>query len=284
MLTFRKVGVGLQEAHLDLRDLYPTADEYSHFRSRLARFLLADPAHAEIFEWEGHSLIYRTECLIPEKEDEREPLLLLFGNPASHSVSSGMFFSYEGAAREHRFWRALRAAGLLTFRSDCDRQGIIDEQLRSALRKEELYSLEYASLFRIGLAVFFSIPSPASATPWCGVAGVRKLFGLRALREIAVCEKARLCRLIRSFLSSRGAIVAFQKDAYQNTASSDSPSYRLAQAKSGALSGRCECDRGVPVFGFPPTRMLHEKQTIRLLVDLQTRFSPERRPSGHASA
>ena len=34
--------------------------------------------------------------LIPAKTDKRPPLLLVLGNPATHSVESGMFFSFEG--------------------------------------------------------------------------------------------------------------------------------------------------------------------------------------------
>ena len=40
-------------------------------------------------------LVYRTEQLVPEKKDKRPPLLLVFGNPASHSVQAGMFFAFD---------------------------------------------------------------------------------------------------------------------------------------------------------------------------------------------
>jgi len=36
------------------------------------------------------------------------------GNPASHSVKEGMFFSFEGDKKEHRFWKyILKPAGVL---------------------------------------------------------------------------------------------------------------------------------------------------------------------------
>ena len=73
-----------------------------------------------------------------------------------------MAFAYEREGREHRFWRVLRKTGILDF----NLTGEICPQDRGCLNqamKERVFSLKYDSPFRIGIAVYFSMPSAASA-------------------------------------------------------------------------------------------------------------------------
>jgi len=44
---------------------------------------------------------------MPAKRDSRVPVLLIFGNPASHSITSGMFFSPKENGAVNRFWEHL---------------------------------------------------------------------------------------------------------------------------------------------------------------------------------
>ena len=121
--------------------------------------MASDPANPEIYRLDGDKLIYTTEELIPEKTDHRPPLLLVLGNPASHSVKAGMFFSFEGTGREHRFWKSiLRPSGVLDLALDED----LPVTERNARRREHILDLDYDSPYRLGLAVFISLPSAAS--------------------------------------------------------------------------------------------------------------------------
>jgi len=265
LLRFQDLKLGVQEAFLNIADLYPHQSEREKFEERLLRFLNSDSANLKIFRRKDELLIYRTECIVPEKQDSRFPLLLLFGNPASHSVYSEMFFSFESNGREHRFWKVLNKVRLLSFTSDLESGSRMDLAYRNRLRKEELYDLRYNSPFRIGLAVFYSMPSGASGTGWAGVAGLYRLFGKRALWRIGEYEKSRVERLIRKFVSPRGAIIAFQKDAYLRVKSSMSPDYDIARARSGELVGVCQCDPDVRLFCFPPTRLMQGRKMLALL-------------------
>jgi hypothetical protein len=209
LLRFREVERGIQEVELNIQELYPDPVKRNQFKQKLDRFLESDPCNRKVIDTkflERGLLKYQTECIIPTKRDSlRVPLLLLLGNPASHSVHSRMPFSYEGDRKhrkEHRFWRVLKKAGTLPFKASSNRQ-----------RKEELYNVSYDSPFCIGLATFFSMPSGAS-DEWGEVKGLYKLFGKKALGEIARFETHRLENLVRNFLSPKGAIFAFQKDAY----------------------------------------------------------------------
>lgn len=257
-MTFKYVPgkVGIQKVSLNMQELYSTQKERKEFKKRLCQFLKSDSYNSKVIELQDERLVYRTECIIPEKQNSRPPLLLLLGNPASHSVYSEMFFSFEGNGhkhrREHRFWKALREASILSFKSSSTKE-----------RKEEMYNLGYDSPFRIGLAVFYSMPSGSSHPKWAGIAGIRKLFQKEALSKIAKCEKDRVEKLIQRFVSPKGVVFAFQKDAYLGV--STHADYDYDKAKKGDLVGFCQCCPNVRLFCLPPTRLIHGEVALNLL-------------------
>jgi hypothetical protein len=258
---------GIERMTLNMKALYPEELEREKFRKRFHEFCISEPIHKEIFSLEGETLIYQTECIIPGKTDQRPPLLFVAGNPASHSVNEKMFFAHEGQeeqGREHRFWRILRKADILSFPSISERESL---GRRNRSRKTALYELSYESRFRIGLAVFYTMPSPASQHAqaegnWAGVNGLRRLFRKDGLAKIGECEKRRMDRIIRDFVSPNGAVMALQKDAYLGLKSSTSPNYSLKEASDGRLVGSCECELKVRLFCTPPTRRLEGKINI----------------------
>jgi len=88
---------------IDLKKLLPVPKEKERFNKKWNDFLESDPHNNEILELEGDVLKYQSEQLIPSKSDDRPALLLVLGNPASHSVKKGMFFSFEGNKKEIHF-------------------------------------------------------------------------------------------------------------------------------------------------------------------------------------
>jgi len=88
-----------------LKKLLPAPKQRERFNKKWKDFKESDPCNKEIFERKGDRLKYQSEQLIPSKPDDRPSLLLVLGNPASHSVKEGMFFSFEGNKKEHRFWK-----------------------------------------------------------------------------------------------------------------------------------------------------------------------------------
>lgn len=254
LLTFRELEPGIEEVVLNIEELYPNQKQKDEFEDRLSQFLESDELCRKIFERKDDLLIYKTESIIPKKQDLRPPLLLLLGNPALHSVDSEMPFSFEGKKkREHRFWKKLKEAGILSFKSD-----------RNPLRKKELYDLSYDSPFRIGLTIFYSMPSASSDENWAGVRGLEKLFHKRALGRIKAYEKARVERIIHEFLSPfKGAVFVFQKDAYEGV--SPTNNYSKVKAKEGKLVGVCQCDPNVRLFCLPPTRNMYGENMLDLL-------------------
>jgi hypothetical protein len=99
---------------IDLKKLLPAPKQRERFNKKWKDFKESDPHNNEIFALEGDVLKYQSEQLIPSKPDDRPALLLVLGNPASHSVKEGMFFSFEGNKKEHRFWKhILKPSGSL---------------------------------------------------------------------------------------------------------------------------------------------------------------------------
>ncbi len=265
MFTFRETTQGILEYKLDLSSLYSDERSRSHFERKWLEFIESDETHPEVFRREGSdTIVFFSESLIPVRLDDRPPVLLLLGIPASHSVAYGMCFSFEGDNREHRFWLALRKAGILKFSSD-GLSSPLPWHERNRIRKEEFFTLQYSSPFRIGISVYFSIPSAASDPKWSGVAGLLRLFGQKALRVISMEEDRRIADMIQRFMVSGGGIVTFQKNAYEEIRSPETPPYSIDLAKNGGLLGKYKHDSRVYLVGAPPTRFLHSKKYHRLL-------------------
>lgn len=245
---FRPDGPGFERVTVDLAALYPKPAERSVFRRRWRVFFASDPHFDAVAALDGDVLSYRTETIVPEG-DSRPRVLLLFGNPAPHSVVGGMFFAHEGAGREHRVWRIFREVGLLD----------VPAGESSTARKGRILSHDYASPLCVGMAVFHSLSSTPSRPPWTGVAGLRRLYGTRAFATIADAERARIAEIVRTFFPSGGTILAFQKDAYEGVRAADTAPYTMAATFTGALHGP-SCWPGVDVIAVPPTRMLQGRR------------------------
>lgn len=263
MLTYDDTTFGIQKCKLNLAKLYPDHDERAAFFARFEEFLASDRCNEELFSLRGNILKYRSEVFVSDKVDSRPPVLLIVGNPASHSVEAGMCYAYEGNGREHRFWRLLEESGFLIFWSQSSL--IADLEERIDVMRKDLYELAYESPFRIGIAVFYSIPSPASGD-WSGASGVRKLLGTKAFRKITVQEEKRIDGLVSRFLGQCGIIIAFQKDAYENLRSPGDLGYERALADQGRLQGRYKVNPSVFLAGAPPTRLGYARCTQLAMV------------------
>ena len=240
------------DCSIDLNKLFSTDIERKHFNERWQSFIKSDDANKNIFKRKGDHLFYKSEQLIPIKKDRRPSLLLVFGNPASHSVEAGMFFAFKGNARENRLWKSiLRPSGILDLPFDTDQS----TKALNTQRRKILLDLDYDSPFRIGLCVFISMPS-APGGKWGGVSGVQRLIGSRAMRRLEEAETKRLIRSANRFVTGKGAVVTFQKNAWNALCSEGDPTYEIKLAKEGRLTGGLKDRRDISLFGVPPTRLV----------------------------
>ena len=253
-LSFNDLGNGNITCTLDLAVLYPDAKALDAFNKRWADFLAADEGHTHVLRREGDVITYPHKSWIPEKENGKPSLLLLFGNPAPHSVMKDIYFAYEGKGTEHRFWKVLRELGFTDLYGN-------DPNI-----KAKFLNLDHDSPFRLGFEVIYTFPSSASKPKWSGVAGVERLFGKSAAATILQAEKRRLSQAIDGWMKDGGAIIALQKDAYNAVSQNQ---YNLSQATDGALISTY---KGIPVYGTPPTRWLYTTKMKGLLTDIKERL------------
>ena len=237
---------------IDLKKLLLTQKEQDRLCQNWTDFLKSDQCTKEIFKRNGDRIKYQSEQLIPSKSDDRPPLLLVLGNPASHSVKAEMFFALEKNKKEHHFWKGiLENAGVLKL-NQSGNNGTVEELNKH--RKNQLLHLDYESPFRIGLCVFISMPSGASGK-WSGIAGVQKLIGTKAMRRLEVEETRRVVECAKNFLRPNGITVVFQKNAWSGLKSDEDIPYSLENANKGNLMGALKDMPNIPLFCVPPTRL-----------------------------
>jgi hypothetical protein len=225
--------------------------ERKRFKANWKDFIASDPHNKKIYKINGNILSYKSEQLIPTKIDPRPPLLLVLGNPTAHSVESGMFFSFRSNAKEQRFWKSiLQPAGVLELPFE---PGLSIAKLNQQ-RRDDLFNLNYDSPYRIGLSAIISMPG-APGGPWGGVAGVQKLLGAKAMRRLEQWESKRVLGCAKTFVTDKGAVIAFQKNAWNNLRCKNDPHYQLTLARSGKLKGHLIGNPNTPLFCVPPTRL-----------------------------
>jgi len=228
-------------AHLDceinLLELFPNKGERQKFDSKYDPFLDSNIDNCCVYELKQDSLCYTTEQVIPAKTDKRPPLLLILGNPATHSIRNGMFFSSKDDGKDNRFWKyLLKPAGVLDL---VFTEGLSTKD-RNKLRLERMLAVDYDPPFRIGLCVYWSMPSSAGG-PWSGVAGIRRLIGKRALGRLERVERERVMEVIMRFLEPGGSVVTFQRDAWNGLRSFNDPELKakvnnLAKTEGKSIS------------------------------------------------
>jgi len=250
ILSYQQKDPVKLQCEIDLNKLLPTPKQRERFNKKWNDFLESDLCNNEIFKRKENLLKYQSEQLIPTGNNKKPPLLLVLGNPASHSVKEGMFFSFEGNKKEHRFWKILRKSKALDL--PIERNLSVEEQ--NYRRKRYLLELKYETPFRVGLCVFISIPSKASGK-WSGVAGVQRLIGAKALKELEKEECQRVIESAKKFLTAKGVVVTFQKNAWNGLKSDCDVSYNIDDAKNGKLKGTLKDTPGIPLIGVPPTRL-----------------------------
>lgn len=252
ILTYCQTTHGQIECIINISQLFRTTKELDSFKRKWPSFRDSDPHNKKIYEFnkEKLTLTYKSEQLIPIKIDDKPPLLLVLGNPASHSIENGMFFSFEKDGKEHRFWKIMRTSGVL----ELPIESHLSIKKQNNQRKQHLLQLKYKTPFRIGLCVFISMPSGPSKN-YSGVAGIQKLIGAKAMRELEKEERKRVLECAREFLSPDGAVIAFQKNAWNGLRSENDPKYNIKLARSGELKGTLIGDSKVPLFCVPPTRL-----------------------------
>jgi hypothetical protein len=250
VINCRKIDDIKLKCDMDLDGLLKSEVERNRFDSKWRDFH-ANNVNRDIYRRKGHRLIYYSEQLIPKKRSRRVPILLVLGNPASHSIKSGMFFAHEGKGQDHRFWKSILKPLADLELKDLDKQ---DADRINRTRRLRMLNLDYDSPYRVGLCVMVTMPS-APGGKWGGVQGIQRLLGKKAYEKVLGAESRRVTRIAKAFIENGGAVIAFQKDAWEALRCERSPGYSIDEAKAGNLIGRLRDAPEIPLYGIPPTRL-----------------------------
>jgi len=172
-------------------------------RKDLKRRISQNSEYTNIIRYEdgGNKLVYKTEVLVPKvAKRDRLNLLMVLGNPATHSVQSGMFFAYErrrgkqGIERwiEHRFWTALRDCRVLIFCDDVASPTHENIDVVNRYKREFLLNSRYESDFNIFILPYFSFPTPSSV----GVKGIEPIVGKTIFAKMKIAEFCHFAKIV----------------------------------------------------------------------------------------
>jgi hypothetical protein len=210
-MDFFQVNSGNFIVEINLKRIF-SRDQLSEF-SRQFRLLTGDDADFKaLCTLKNGMLRYESETLLPLVGEGFKPkVLLVFGNPATHSVRNGMFFfSKNDEHHRHPMWGKLAKAGLVYGLKSKMSDSFTARQEEANLRKLMILSGTSAKKYLVGLTTFYSLPTPAYNHRYSGVTGVEKLFS-PVLERIAAIEAKR----ILSYSFTEGAAIIFtQKSSH----------------------------------------------------------------------
>lgn len=180
------------------------------FAREFQRIGSKDTIFSDLCSLSGSLLQYTSESLFPDKyAQNKEKIMIVLGNPATHSVAGGMFFYSRSDGNRHQFWGKLEEAGLMPRIRYNTR--IEEARVRKKLIIDGVTSHKYL----LGLTTFYSFPTPVHGD-YQDVKGVETLFR-SALNVVQLMELDRLL----SYEFSQDALFVFtQKSSYRYAVSS----------------------------------------------------------------
>jgi len=101
------ISNGQYQVTIDLSKWLPQ-HELSFLNREFQKICSQDTDFGRLCLLNGSLLQYTSESLFPDKFDNRkQQVLIVLGNPATHSVAGGMFFYSRSDGNRHQFWGKL---------------------------------------------------------------------------------------------------------------------------------------------------------------------------------
>ena len=199
-------------------------DQIRNFTNKLLDICSHDQYFQNIYSLNRNILRYKSETILPENIDKnKRKILLIFGNPATHSIEHGMFFFSNSRLSRHSMWKKLHDAGLVgqvNYSHLKEKSLFKKRELEAQTRKESILNGNSSEAYSIGLTTFYSLPTPVTDKYiYSNVAGVLRIFKeiLNHMHEMEI-------ERILNYKFTRNAILVFiQQDSY-NTFTSNKKS------------------------------------------------------------
>lgn len=165
----------------------------------------------DVYKFDGEKLTYTSETLIPPKRYVKKPkVLLVFGNPAFHSIKNRMFFFSRAKNHRHGMWTKLEKANLIKRVRINDDDLLLARKQEAEKRRNLILTARASDKYCLGLTTFYSFPTPVQGR-FRDVQGVEKLFR-RILQDVIIPFEV---ERINSYPFTKDAILVFvQKSSY----------------------------------------------------------------------
>jgi hypothetical protein len=166
----------------------------------------------DIYKFDGNKLTYRSETLFPpEKNVNKQKVLIVFGNPAFHSVKYGMFFFSRANNHRHGMWGKLQKANLIKTVRFSDDNLCLARKKEAEERKKLISAGKASEIFTLGMTTFYSFPTPVEGR-FRDVQGVEKLFR-PVLEDIIIPFEVH--RILKYAFTQDAILVFVQKSSYE---------------------------------------------------------------------
>jgi hypothetical protein len=176
-MKFSKINGGKYTVELNLNEhLHP--DQIKLFKDQLEEIKQCDNDFTDICKLKGDTLKYDSETVLPLVDDNsKEKVLLVFGNPAIHSVKHGMFYFSRADLKRHSMWGKLSKACLMQEFKSKKPDSFKARREESIKHKDMILAGTSSDKYLIGFTTFYSFPTPVEkGFKFSNVAGVEKIF------------------------------------------------------------------------------------------------------------
>jgi len=169
-----------------------------------------------IIKIDNDILTYTSETILPNHNNSnKKKILLVFGNPATHSIRHKMFLFSKNNYARHNMWKKLDDAQLIKNISYSNQKYLskIEQREKEAIEKKNTISNGDSSVnYLLGLTTFYSLPTPVvSNFKFSNVLGAEN-FLKDILNSINQMEFER----IMSYKFTTDAIIVFvQQSSYE---------------------------------------------------------------------
>jgi len=211
-MKFSKITDGQYTVELDLNE-YLSPGQVSSFKVQLGEIGQCDNDFKNICKLKGNILEYVSETVLPLVDDNsKEKVLLVFGNPAIHSVKNGMFYFSRADSERHPMWGKLSKATLMQeFKSK--KNDPPDARKEEAIKhKYMIHTGTSSDRYIVGFTTFFSFPTPVvKGFKFSNVAGVERIFA--PMLETLVRKEIKRIKSYNFFENAK--LVFVQKSSYK---------------------------------------------------------------------
>lgn len=200
-----KIIDGQYDIEIDLNYFFQK-NNLSIFKQNIQQISSYDADFNDLCSLNSSTLKYKSESIFPLESDKhgKKKIMIILGNPATHSVKNKMFFYCKKGGKRHQFWGKMQEAGLM-------KSIELDELDKEAARRRKLIESGTSSAdFLLGLTTFYSLPTPVFGA-YRDVRGVEKLFS--ACRSLL--QKEELKRLLSYPYSLNSTWIFTQRSSYE---------------------------------------------------------------------